>query len=130
MIGPRFAPVGEKFGAVPVADFGSKTLLVHLAHGQHDMGVWLGFAVSADIPMNIEVGDHPAIDKLARSEEHTSELQSLMRLSYAVFCLKKKIFSFLSFFSFFPLFFFFSFFTFSFFFFFFFFSLFFFFFSF
>src|SRR3546814_4813151 len=28
--------------------------------------------------------------KLARSEEHTSELQSLMRTSYAVFCLKKK----------------------------------------
>src|SRR3546814_6051514 len=30
---------------------------------------------------------HPAVD---RSEEHTSELQSLMRNSYAVFCLKKK----------------------------------------
>src|SRR3546814_4726056 len=30
---------------------------------------------------------------LARSEEHTSELQSLMRISYAVFCLKKKIFN-------------------------------------
>src|SRR3546814_1183927 len=29
-------------------------------------------------------------DELARSEEHTSELQSLMRISYAVFCLKKK----------------------------------------
>src|SRR3546814_6658989 len=28
-------------------------------------------------------------DDLARSEEHTSELQSLMRISYAVFCLKK-----------------------------------------
>src|SRR3546814_5234398 len=28
---------------------------------------------------------------LPRSEEHTSELQSLMRISYAVFCLKKKI---------------------------------------
>src|SRR3546814_8210700 len=27
--------------------------------------------------------------KVARSEEHTSELQSLMRISYAVFCLKK-----------------------------------------
>src|SRR3546814_2336527 len=27
----------------------------------------------------------------SRSEEHTSELQSLMRISYAVFCLKKKI---------------------------------------
>src|SRR3546814_1795853 len=35
----------------------------------------------------------PAIDMalaLGRSEEHTSELQSLMRISYAVFCLKKK----------------------------------------
>src|SRR3546814_3561285 len=29
-------------------------------------------------------------DPLGRSEEHTSELQSLMRISYAVFCLKKK----------------------------------------
>src|SRR3546814_5932366 len=33
-----------------------------------------------------------AIDRTGwRSEEHTSELQSLMRISYAVFCLKKKI---------------------------------------
>src|SRR3546814_1510892 len=32
-------------------------------------------------------GDHLG---LVRSEEHTSELQSLMRISYAVFCLKKK----------------------------------------
>src|SRR3546814_7575853 len=30
------------------------------------------------------------IGKKGRSEEHTSELQSLMRISYAVFCLKKK----------------------------------------
>src|SRR3546814_7397203 len=30
------------------------------------------------------------IDREGRSEEHTSELQSLMRISYAVFCLKKK----------------------------------------
>src|SRR3546814_3117283 len=30
------------------------------------------------------------IVKIGRSEEHTSELQSLMRISYAVFCLKKK----------------------------------------
>src|SRR3546814_2686754 len=44
-------------------------------------------------------GDHPACGRppdaayakgLCRSEEHTSELQSLMRISYAVFCLKKK----------------------------------------
>src|SRR3546814_9740933 len=32
---------------------------------------------------------HLRVDQL-RSEEHTSELQSLMRISYAVFCLKKK----------------------------------------
>src|SRR3546814_4852508 len=31
---------------------------------------------------DVEIGEH-------RSEEHTSELQSLMRISYAVFCLKK-----------------------------------------
>src|SRR3546814_2826001 len=30
------------------------------------------------------------ISRYLRSEEHTSELQSLMRISYAVFCLKKK----------------------------------------
>src|SRR3546814_10217860 len=30
------------------------------------------------------------VEELRRSEEHTSELQSLMRISYAVFCLKKK----------------------------------------
>src|SRR3546814_5801638 len=30
------------------------------------------------------------VDTVGRSEEHTSELQSLMRISYAVFCLKKK----------------------------------------
>src|SRR3546814_1061086 len=33
---------------------------------------------------------HGADTVITRSEEHTSELQSLMRISYAVFCLKKK----------------------------------------
>src|SRR3546814_3743443 len=32
----------------------------------------------------------PLVKNYKRSEEHTSELQSLMRISYAVFCLKKK----------------------------------------
>src|SRR3546814_9218860 len=32
----------------------------------------------------------PPVRRALRSEEHTSELQSLMRISYAVFCLKKK----------------------------------------
>src|SRR3546814_5784888 len=34
--------------------------------------------------------DHHLRPQTGRSEEHTSELQSLMRISYAVFCLKKK----------------------------------------
>src|SRR3546814_2319344 len=39
------------------------------------------------MPLPLPVGMDRDID---RSEEHTSELQSLMRISYAVFCLKKK----------------------------------------
>src|SRR3546814_10092411 len=35
-------------------------------------------------------GRHRPLEDQQRSEEHTSELQSLMRISYAVFCLKKK----------------------------------------
>src|SRR3546814_4704123 len=43
----------------------------------------------------LDVGDDPRLgqsdaEPVQRSEEHTSELQSLMRISYAVFCLKKK----------------------------------------
>src|SRR3546814_9106693 len=43
----------------------------------------------AAVPSGIDPG---AVERLlaSRSEEHTSELQSLMSLSYAVFCLKKK----------------------------------------
>src|SRR3546814_7367433 len=44
---------------------------------------------SVDLPgLRIEVMDMDG--RRVRSEEHTSELQSLMRISYAVFCLKKK----------------------------------------
>src|SRR3546814_2807629 len=48
-----------------------------------------------DLKDEVEMG-HIQLSRAAdlvvvRSEEHTSELQSLMRISYAVFCLKKKI---------------------------------------
>src|SRR3546814_8882168 len=47
--------------------------------------------VPAHADQFVEAADNATIDcELARSEEHTSELQSLMRISYAVFCLKKK----------------------------------------
>src|SRR3546814_8371027 len=38
----------------------------------------------------LSLGLQPLLLGTRRSEEHTSELQSLMRISYAVFCLKKK----------------------------------------
>src|SRR3546814_9671425 len=42
-------------------------------------------------PTRFDSLNMPAVDGMVyRSEEHTSELQSLMRISYAVFCLKKK----------------------------------------
>src|SRR3546814_6974179 len=40
--------------------------------------------------VTVEDGQVSSIDRLDRSEEHTSELQSLMRISYTVFCVKKK----------------------------------------
>src|SRR3546814_3478659 len=53
-----------------------------LLHGIHSVGVAYGSSVAGASPS--------AAPAWLRSEEHTSELQSLMRISYAVFCLKKK----------------------------------------
>src|SRR3546814_7426916 len=49
------------------------------------------FGIEIDTRHLIARGDRAVMDRgLRRSEEHTSELQSLMRISYAVFCLKKQ----------------------------------------
>src|SRR3546814_5084788 len=47
-------------------------------------------AVLTAVAMALDAGVPTKTHILNRSEEHTSELQSLMRISYAVFCLKKK----------------------------------------
>src|SRR3546814_3328326 len=47
--------------------------------------------IKLEIDVNPPAGSGEDATYLDRSEEHTSELQSLMRISYAVFCLKKKI---------------------------------------
>src|SRR3546814_1510693 len=54
---------------------------------------WLQHAGQLPLPPYIHRApgaDDQARYQTVRSEEHTSELQSLMRISYAVFCLKKK----------------------------------------
>src|SRR3546814_6222316 len=48
-------------------------------------------SLAIDVPEQRQPGEPPEdYVRRVRSEEHTSELQSLMRISYAVFCLKKK----------------------------------------
>src|SRR3546814_4166973 len=47
-------------------------------------------ALGDQIIVDPELADQSNAHRVRRSEEHTSELQSLMRISYAVFCLKKK----------------------------------------
>src|SRR3546814_4965215 len=62
-----------------------------ISRGYHMRGITL---LQDGIPINLadDNGDFQELDPqvFERSEEHTSELQSLMRISYAVFCLKKK----------------------------------------
>src|SRR3546814_2839984 len=60
-----------------------------------DSGVISGYTITVDNqvvgqPVGVHFRFHPIAGEIPRSEEHTSELQSLMRISYAVFCLKKK----------------------------------------
>src|SRR3546814_980630 len=56
--------------------------LVQALGPQHD--------VQRLVPRHVVQAQGDVADHRVRSEEHTSELQSLMRISYAVFCLKKK----------------------------------------
>src|SRR3546814_6186758 len=83
--------------AVRNFEFQPTNLLVSLLNDQH-VPVQSWYVVNA-IPKSVEFSSlnaeqsQVAIETLVlsyRSEEHTSELQSLMRISYAVFCLKKK----------------------------------------
>src|SRR3546814_3389391 len=67
----------------------------HYAKGQLPVLVMTGDANPANKSDLLRAGANdlvqkPIEERLLRSEEHTSELQSLMRNSYAVFCLKKK----------------------------------------
>src|SRR3546814_5205027 len=64
-------------------------LHVHEDHRRADLG-GNGEALRVALQRRHVVHDGGTRGHRLRSEEHTSELQSLMRISYAVFCLKKK----------------------------------------
>src|SRR3546814_3378521 len=83
---PRSTRLTHSFPTRRSSDLGHQCLAQPVAqrHAQH-----------ADVQegQSVPGADHGAVADLGcagRSEEHTSELQSLMRISYAVFCLKKK----------------------------------------
>src|SRR3546814_9536646 len=83
--GNIFRDIGARFGAVDLAI---------LPIGAYDPR-WFMAAQHCDpeeaIRIMLDVGAKSALGMhWGRSEEHTSELQSLMRISYAVFCLKQK----------------------------------------
>src|SRR3546814_10281079 len=76
----QFEPDEEKQEGDP--DFGDRELRFAAADQPQSIG--------SDERAGDQIAEHRAQAETARSEEHTSELQSLMRTSYAVFCLKKK----------------------------------------
>src|SRR3546814_5502490 len=72
-----FKNVSEKIAADEIAD----AFAINDSLAEH----WQGFVFKLQVSLQYLLNSFPD-----RSEEHTSELQSLMRISYAVFCLKKK----------------------------------------
>src|SRR3546814_6006299 len=69
----------------------SAGLLVVLSAWRGDIASFLLIApLGASAFLLFAIPNSPLAQPWSRSEEHTSELQSLMRISYAVFCLKKK----------------------------------------
>src|SRR3546814_1790705 len=95
LMGERLGSGAHRSGIEPLLDYAAATSDGHGGTMLDDRAVRLQFAdaladeqgerfFQARLRTMVSRGENP------RSEEHTSELQSLMRISYAVFCLKKK----------------------------------------
>src|SRR3546814_1148688 len=78
---PKVAGAGDDNRPMVVIDAG---------HGGHDPGALNKELGTREKDITLAITKAIRRELLKRSEEHTSELQSLMRISYAVFCLKKK----------------------------------------
>src|SRR3546814_1388906 len=90
---------GQIATIVPVIDPATRAVTVRAVLPNPDRrlkpGMLLTVAIETQPRMSLSVPELAVIGEgderfVFRSEEHTSELQSLMRISYAVFCLKKK----------------------------------------
>src|SRR3546814_2513560 len=81
----------EHYQCFPLEFFSVPGHLVTSLNGENLEGTFRAF-IHAPFKQDEMVGDrnNTSLVLQVRSEEHTSELQSLMRISYAVFCLKKK----------------------------------------
>src|SRR3546814_5769492 len=86
-LGANFALACAK--AVAAFFTGSSAMLAETVHSVADCGNQLLLLLGMKQAKRPPSPDYP-LGYGKRSEEHTSELQSLMRISYAVFCLKKK----------------------------------------
>src|SRR3546814_5547003 len=75
--------VAARKGGRTIAD--ARAVLVADAPGGRTVGLTASQAATKATKLDLML----VVDTTGRSEEHTSELQSLMRISYAVFCLKK-----------------------------------------
>src|SRR3546814_10365692 len=84
--GTALKPLGRDAGQGRAAHLIAGALPFVARHAQH--GRFAGAGIADDDCQVVLAGDMR--QGVLRSEEHTSELQSLMRISYAVFCLKNK----------------------------------------
>src|SRR3546814_9001769 len=83
-VGRGFKAVKMRIGKPDIGEDVERVAAVRAAIGDR-VGLMVDANQGLSVAHAIRLGR-----RLERSEEHTSELQSLMRISYAVFCLKKK----------------------------------------
>src|SRR3546814_9332808 len=92
----QYAHVAIGTSAATIIITSLRSVTSHNKRGSVDFQIlktWAPWIVLGDglgVILASHVDGHVLTMVFARSEEHTSELQSLMRISYAVFCLKKK----------------------------------------
>src|SRR3546814_9015799 len=102
LVGMPFQPEAGDKGLVAANDHHDEQVGDHhdvdqAKHDQHDLLFAKVSGMENEVPKLLDEQEHidalghdqTQIQRKLRSEEHTSELQSLMRISYAVFCLKK-----------------------------------------